>query len=67
MKKPKIVFVMLAILLCITVVSTLLTLSVDAARDPLPGKDGSWAFVCCGACEGGQDYCVGTGTFICCK
>lgn len=67
MKKTTILFAMLSILFCIVVLSTIFSLSVDAARDPLPSKDGNWAFVCCGSCEGGQDYCVGTGTFTCCK
>ncbi len=31
-------------------------------------RDGSWEDVCCGStCVGGQDYCLGNGTYSCCK
>lgn len=41
------------------------TTSRVAQADPPAGK---WEDVCCGAtCPGGIDYCLGTGTFVCCK
>lgn len=45
---------------------------VVMAQAVLPRKavagDGLWAQVCCGSlCTGGQPYCIGVGTFTCCR
>lgn len=31
------------------------------------GVAGKWAQVCCGGACIGQDYCLGNGTYTCCK
>ena len=36
-----------------------------AQADINPG--GSWAAVCCGGGCGSTDYCIGSGTYTCCK
>lgn len=68
MEKIKIIFTVLIVLFCLTVLSTVFVLSVNAERDPLPSPIGQWGDVCCGsACPNGVDYCVGNGTYVCCK
>lgn len=39
--------------------------SVGAAREA--GGTGVWAEVCCGSHCSPGDYCIGSGTFTCCK
>ena len=70
MKKTRVV-VMLSIFFCLIVFASVLTLSVNATDDGFPAPDpdgGKWAWVCCGSmCAGGVDYCVGSGSYTCCK
>jgi hypothetical protein len=38
------------------------------AQTELQPTAGVWAAVCCGTkCLSGQDYCIGTGPYTCCK
>ena len=61
---------MLSVFFCFMIFASIVTLSISAADDgfPAPSADGKWEAVCCGTrCNGGNDYCVGTGTLVCCK
>ena len=69
MKKTKAIF-MLSVLFGLIVFASIITLSLsaDPGAFPKPGVDGKWEAVCCGTrCNGGNDYCVGTGNLVCCK
>jgi hypothetical protein len=73
MKRKNILFGVLVLLFALIAVTGVATLTMSAAEggggpstDPYTG--GSWEFVCCGsACDGGVDYCVGSGSYTCCK
>lgn len=60
-----------ALCLCAALTSALTTAQASAAPSaPNPTTQdagGVWADVCCGSTCGGQDYCIGSGTFTCCK
>ncbi len=67
MKKLK--ALLLIILFVFVTVTAVTTLSLDAIPDPNPkDAEGKWAMVCCGSdCKNGIDYCVGDGSYKCCK
>jgi len=68
MKKSKLLLGMLMLFFVVIVVASIFTLSIKALDNGHRTDDGKWAEVCCGhMCKGGNDYCIGTGTLICCK
>lgn len=71
LKKSKVFVALLVVFFSVVVLGSIAALSLNAAvfLDPLPGADaGRWAQVCCGSlCSGGMDYCMGTGSYTCCK
>lgn len=71
MNKSKLFIGVLALFFVIVITMSVFTLSLNAGGG-LPeepgGGTGKWADVCCGPmCPGGIDYCIGTGSYICCK
>ena len=70
MKTQKLVFAVLVVLFIVIVSSAVTTLSLSAIDVSAAEHDGNgkWEKVCCGTgCAGGTDYCLGNGTYICCK
>jgi len=71
MKKSKILLAFMVLFFSLVVFGSIAALSLNASVhvDPLPGADsGRWAQVCCGSlCSGGMDYCMGAGSYTCCK
>ncbi len=73
MKRRNIVFVLMIALVALVAVSAIVTLTMPISAegggvDTGHSGTGKWDQVCCGtACEGGVDYCVGNGTYVCCK
>jgi len=68
MKKSRLLLFVLSILFVIMTTASIFTLSVNALDNGTAEDGGNWEHVCCGSgCIGGEDYCTGTGTYICCK
>lgn len=45
----------------------LMTLAAAASFVAPKANAGNWSDVCCGPACGGDDYCIGSGSFTCCK
>ena len=67
MRASKVIFVFLAILFVVVVAASIFTLSVSALDNGQSTDSGKWAAVCCGGCPTNQDFCIGDGTYKCCK
>lgn len=65
MKRTVLLTLATALCLCAALISAS---AAPSAPSPVT-KDaaGVWAQVCCGSGCGGPDYCIGDGTYTCCK
>jgi hypothetical protein len=53
------------LLIIISISFSIFTLSIPVDANP-PLRPIKYEAVCCGQCQGGFDWCVGSGIYICC-
>lgn len=66
--KKYLILTVLCVVFGLVVSAGIISLTLPAIDTGTSSENGKWSKVCCGSkCPGGEDFCLGTGSYKCCK